>query len=104
MRDFVQDIRYAVRTFRQTPVFTTVVVLSLALGIGSNSALFSAIDAMFLRDLPIKDAGTIVSLLTGILFGIAPAVRATRMDLNSAVKQGGRNISRSRAGIGRRCS
>jgi predicted permease len=43
----------------------------------------------------------IVSLLTGVLFGIAPAMRATRMDVNAAVKQGGRAIRGSRGSIGR---
>jgi predicted permease len=53
--EFVQDIRYAVRSFRKTPVFTVVAVLSLALGIGANTAIFTLIDQLILRLLPVRD-------------------------------------------------
>ena len=42
MTDLIQDVRYALRTFLQTPTLTLVVVLSLALGIGANTAMYSA--------------------------------------------------------------
>src|SRR5437773_6377181 len=49
------DIRHAMRTLRKSPGFTAVVILSLALGIGANSAVFQLIDAVRLKSIPVKD-------------------------------------------------
>ena len=58
-----QDVRYALRMMRRTPGFTAVAMLSLALGIGANTAIFSLIDTLMLRRLPVEHPGQLVELL-----------------------------------------
>ena len=62
LETFWQDVRYGVRQSRRSPGLTSVVVLSLALGIGANTAIFSLIDAVMLRMLPVKDPQQLVLL------------------------------------------
>src|SRR5262249_32395913 len=62
MTRLLQDVQFAVRTFRRTPVFTGVAVLSLALGIGANSAIFTLADQLLLRLLPVRDPEQVVIL------------------------------------------
>lgn len=59
-----QDIRYAVRTLRRQPGFTTVAVLSLAVGIGLNSTIFTMVDALLFRPLPFASSDSLVSVFT----------------------------------------
>jgi predicted permease len=58
----IQDLRYAVRVLVQSKTWTAMVVLSLAFGIGANTALFSAVNGLMLRTLPVEDPGTLVRL------------------------------------------
>jgi predicted permease len=58
----LSDFRYALRGFRKNPTFTAIAVLSLALGIGANTAIFSLMDRVMLRSLPVRNAGELVLL------------------------------------------
>jgi predicted permease len=62
MNGFFQDVRYALRQLRKSPAFTTVAVLTLGLGIGLNSAIFTLFDALTLRPLPISDPDAVVNV------------------------------------------
>jgi putative ABC transport system permease protein len=62
VRSFVQDFRYACRAFRRAPAFTLAAVVSLAIGIGANTAIFSVVHALLLRALPYKDSDRLVIL------------------------------------------
>jgi len=60
---WLQDVRYAVRLIRKSPGFSAFVVTLLALGIGLNSAIFSLLDALLLRPLPVRQPGELVRLV-----------------------------------------
>ncbi|MGH9655458.1 MAG: ADOP family duplicated permease, partial [Bryobacteraceae bacterium] len=61
----IRDLRYALRTLRRTPLFTAVAIITLALGIGANTTIFTFIENILLRQLPVKDPGQLVSLSWG---------------------------------------
>ncbi len=91
----MQDLRYGLRVLRRSPVFTSVAVLSLAIGIGAAAAVFSLADAFLLRPLAVRNPDSLVLLrgdpmalaiagaillLASALAGYLPARRASRVD------------------------
>jgi predicted permease len=62
MTNLMADLRFALRTLRRSPLFTAVAILSLALGIGANTAIFTLIDQLLLRQLPVTGADRLVML------------------------------------------
>ena len=64
LEDAVRDVAFAFRMMRRSPGFTAVAVLSLSLGIGANTAMFTVVDMLVLRKLPVRDADRLVLLQT----------------------------------------
>src|SRR5580692_4901694 len=73
MRTLAKDVAYAVRMLAKSPGFTLAAILSLAIGIGANTSIFSILDALLLRPLPYKDAGRLV-----ILWNRSPGLNITQ--------------------------
>ena len=99
MNTLLADIRYALRSFRKTPGFIAVVALSLAIGIGACTSLFSIANALLLRPLPYKDADRLV-----ILWNRSPGLNITQDWFSTAqyfdIKNGHRGLEQVALAIG----
>ena len=89
-----QDLRYALRTFRRSPVFFLVAVFTLGLGIGANTAIFSVVNAALLRSLPYPDPSRLV-----VLWGNVKRTRIERRGASYPDYCDWRDQSRSFAGM-----
>src|SRR5258708_40334405 len=90
MNGLVQDLRQAARAFAKNPGFTLAALLSLAIGIGANTSIFSVANALLLRPLPYKDASRLV-----ILWNRSPGLGITQDWFSPAPFCAIRNASRS---------
>jgi predicted permease len=99
MNTLAQDLRYALRAFAKNPGFTLAAILSLAIGIGANTAIFSVTNALLLRPLPYKDAERLV-----ILWNRSPGLNITQDWFSPAqyldIKNGHRGLEQVAIAIG----
>src|SRR5579863_7921209 len=82
MQVLAQDVKYAFRTLMASPGFVAAAVLSLALGIGANTAIFTLTDAVFLNPLPVEDSSRVMELFTVDHATIATAANFNRTPMS----------------------
>src|SRR5215217_4787056 len=80
MESITKDIQFAVRGLLKRPAFAAIAVLTLALGIGANTAIFSVVNAVLLRPLPIKEPDRVMTF-----WHSAPAKGLSHLDINDAM-------------------
>jgi len=95
MESALRDLRFALRGLAKKPAFTVIAVLTLALGIGANTAIFSVVNAVLLRPLPIKEPDRVMTFWLS-----APSRGLQHMDLNDPIFAYYRNRTRTFESVG----
>ncbi len=67
MNRLTQDLRFAIRRLLKRPLFTAVAIVSLAVGIGANTAIFSLVNSIMLRDLPLEEPEELVDIYRSVV-------------------------------------
>jgi putative ABC transport system permease protein len=73
----IRDVRFAVRMLRKAPTITAAAIATLAVGVGLNTAIFSVVESVLLRQLPYRDPAAVVSITQNDSSGVARFVSAT---------------------------
>src|SRR5690242_9215180 len=82
MQTLWQDIRYALRLLAKNPGFSAIAVLSLALGIGANTTIFTVVNAILLNPLPVKDSARLAQVDTIDSKTLVTAANATKLGMS----------------------
>ena len=84
--DLARDLRYGLRMLRRNPMFSLVVLLTLAIGIGANTAIFSVVNGVLIKPLPYPEPDRLISIAHGANLGSAPFLYFTERDENQTLE------------------
>ena len=94
-----QDTRYALRIFRRNPGFAAVAVVSLALGVGANTALFEVVDALRLQSLPVADPASLVEVRLDDLNGARGNIQSWHAPVTNPIWEALRDRQQALSGV-----